>query len=94
MKNVARLTLVIALIATFGVIGGWFGFGFAPLESGVENFLSDSFGNNFPEIGFCSACPIEFPDDDVASAPELGTLALFGIGLFGMGLERRRKRLA
>jgi len=32
-------------------------------------------------------------DDDVVTVPEPGTLALFGIGLLGMGLSRRRKKV-
>ena len=60
--------------------------GFSHLES-VSWFISEGVGQN-PTIAH------QFDNIRVIGIPEPGTLALFGIGLAGMSLARRRKRLA
>jgi hypothetical protein len=44
-------------------------------------------------VGFDVTSITGFPASVPASVPEPGTLALFGIGLFGMGLARRKRKV-
>lgn len=59
---------------------GFFGITTDTLFSSLT-FTSDNPYNAFDDVSFGTANPV----------PEPGTLALLGIGLFGMGLARRRK---
>jgi len=64
--------------------GGFFFVGGVYYCGAAENYFGDGFGYVY-NVGGINAVEIQ-------QVPEPGTLALLGIGLFGMGLARRNKK--
>ncbi len=71
---------------------------FPSADGGIPPSLTVSdLGNTGSDIIFLTpgqTRSVRFPENiQIRSIPEPGTLALFGIGLFGMGLSRRRRKV-
>lgn len=81
---------VLAVSRTVGErIGGEIGFGFAPPESGIKNYVVDEHGRPLSNVIFTSESDPTLPP---APVPEPTTLLLFGTTAAGLGLARWRQR--